>query len=154
MKWEDLIEELSEEERLITPDIYDKNPRMFDEILSVGWLIAFLGGDGYGMTFSSDKALSKTLEYLETSCVEIHKIQQLYFVRLAIPWNNPVDDFFISSEELDQYRKTHDIISVYVRVVGKDYPYIGKTMPIEGYGPWKDDWDIIEYRYLVRQKPK
>lgn len=145
--WSTLTAGLDEDERLIWPQMYLRNRRLYDDIRGVAYLIKDIGHPEGSLDWVWADRLDK---FLERDDVMI--LSKLLVVRLRLPWNEVKYEWMISQEELNQYRKYFKVVDVFLRIREKSRPdTVVLADPLE-FEMNRDKYEVIEIRYLVAPK--
>lgn len=146
--WAELQGYLDDDERLVWPDMYLKNRRLYDSIRDVVYLVKERDHPGAHLQWVSELGLPRLLKY--GSDVDI--MAKLLIVRLLLPWRDLKDEWLISQEELDNNREYYDIVDIFLRVRRKDNPKITPLFDVLEFEKHRDQFEVVEAKYLVALK--
>jgi hypothetical protein len=147
--WEKLQAELDEDERIVYPEMYIKNPKLYDKIVGIAYLVKERNNPEAELTWVWERTLERVLK-----SEDIEVVAKQLIVRIRLPWNQVNFEWTVSQAELEEHIDDYDVIDVFLKIRRKDSPDDVQfvTDPLE-FESNRDQYDIVEVRYLVCWKP-
>jgi hypothetical protein len=138
--WSKIAATLEDDERMIWPDMYFENRKMYDMICGTVYLVRDKHGE---------------IDWIQEGHVDEYLrehdriLAEMLIVRLRLPWNKLHYEWLIDQEELFSHHEDFEVIEVFLRVREKEtgYQYV-MVDPLE-YEMYPDKYDVLETRYLV-----
>lgn len=145
--WNTITEGLGSDERVVFPWMYEAYPDLYDDIRTRGYLIRERR-EGAEVSWCA----SHTLERVLSSKVwEV--LDEVYIVRLRLPWRQTQFEWTMSLDELNEFREDYHVIDTYIRVMDKETGKIRLVLDDRAdFEENRDRYDILEIRFLVRWK--
>lgn len=145
--WEKITSDLDTDETIVFPDQYVRNPKLYDKIVSTGYLIRGRKA-GSEITWCADHTLERVL-----SSEDAEVLEKVLIVRLRLPWNETEFDWFISREELDVAEDDYTVINTVVeaRNIETGETRIADKVDFEEN---RDKYEIVDIHYFVTWKPQ
>lgn len=147
--WDTLTAELDEDERIVYPEMYIKNPKLYDKINGIAYLVKERNNPKAQLTW----VWENTLERISKS-EDVEVIAKQLVVRIRLPWNEVNFEWTVSQAELDENRDEYTVIDVFLKVRDKEHPndvrVVVNTLDFESN---RDKYEVVEIRYLVCWKP-
>jgi hypothetical protein len=150
-EWHKLNSTIDDDLRLIYPDMYLENAKLFDKIMAVGYLIHDLSHPESGLDWVVESKLNKIL--LENPNIAV--ISKLLVVRLRLPWNEVDTEWLVSEVEFNEHRDEYEVLEVFLKIRRKNTNEKAKWLKSEErqyFDEHRDEFIIVEKRYSVRWK--
>ena len=147
-EWEKLAVTLDDDLRLIYPEMYLENARLFDKIVGVGYLIKDLNHSEGGLDWIPESRLNKVL--LENPSIAV--LSKLVIVRLRLPWNDVNTEWLVGEYELNEHREEYEVLEVFLRIRKAGDEKIFWLMPEKRqyFEEHREEFEVVEKRYSVR----
>lgn len=139
-----LSEGLDDDERIVFPEMYYDNQKLYDQIKGVAYLVRGTGPDGK-LDWVWSSGLGRLLDRQDVTV-----ISKLFVVRLRLPWNKVEYEWLASQQELDENGQDYRIKDVFVQAVDKTDPDAEpKWMDPVLFESNRDRFEVVQVRYLV-----
>ena len=147
--WDKLTAELDEDERIVYPEMYIKNPRLYDRINGIAYLVKDRNDPKAELTWVWEGTLERV-----TKSVDVEIIAKQLIVRIRLPWNEVNFEWMISQVELDEHRDDYTVIDVFLKIRDKERPNDVQIVvdPLD-FESNRSRYEVVEVRYLVCWKP-
>ena len=146
--WNDLTENLDEDERLVFPEMYISNRQLYDSIRDVVYVVRDRDDPEGGYCWVKESSLGRILKNLD-----VDLLGKMLIVRLRLPWVDLIPtDWLISQEELDEHREYYDVLDVFLRVKHKEVDSIMTVFDKIEFEQNRNNYEVIEAQYLVSLK--
>ena len=147
--WAKLTLGIDEDERIVYPEMYIANPRLYDKIVGVAYLVKERGNPDAELDWVWEHTLERVLKSKD---VEVFAKQLI--VRIRLPWNEVNFEWTVGEVELDENRDDYTVIDVFLKIQEKGNPDSVQIMidPLE-FESNRDKYEVVETRYLVCWKP-
>jgi len=140
-----LLVGLDDDERVVFPRMYVDNARLYDKITGRAFLVKSEDHDsGLDWVWESSLPRIKNKE-------DVLVLAEVYIVRIKLPWFSE-GEWLCSKEEYEEERERLELVDVFLRVRRKDDPIIIPMIDPLEFETNRDKYDVLEIRYLVRQK--
>lgn len=144
--WDELHSYIDDDERLVWPEVYLANPKLYDDVRDVVYLVKDKS-PGSRLEWVSELALPNALKD-----EDLEILGKQLIVRLRLPWEQVRREWMIDREELEANRDIYDVIDVYISIRRKDgyqqYPFFDKLE----FEANRDEYEVVDIRYLVSLK--
>jgi hypothetical protein len=144
--WDELNSYIDDDERLVWPEVYLENPKLYESVRDVVYLVRGNHPEDR-LDWVSEMALPNVLKN-----DDVKILGKQLIVRLRLPWHQVRREWLITQKELDANRDIYDIIDVYLKVRRKDgypqFPFFDKL----AFEANRNDYEFLEARYLVTWK--
>ena len=143
--WPKLTLGIDEDERIVYPEMYIANPRLYDKIIGVAYLVRERGNPKAELDWVWERNLERVSK---DGNVEV-LVKQL-IVRLRLPWNEVNFEWFVGEVELDENKDDYTVIDVLLKIQEKGRPDSVQIMTDSlEFESNRDRYEVVETRYLV-----
>ena len=147
--WAKLTLGINEDERIVYPEMYIANPRLYDKIVGIAYIVKERDNPNAELDWVWEHALERVFKNKD---VEI--LAKQLIVRIRLPWNEVNFEWTVGKAELDENRDDYTVIDVFLKIREKGCPDSVQivTDPLE-FESNRHKYDVVETRYLVCWKP-
>lgn len=141
---------LDDDMRLIFPEMYVRNQKLYDKICDIGYLIQDVSNPNKELDWVSGYQLDRVLHNNPSIIV----ISKMLIVSLRLPWHEINTEWLCTEEQLKEQGNPNDyeILETYVRAKRKDENEIRWIFPPEKqyFDEHRDEYEVVEVKYCVR----
>lgn len=149
--WKYLEDGLDGDERVIFPEMYTENRRMYDKICGIAYLVKDRDHPEGGVDWVWEKSMSRVMK---RGRIEVLAKLLVVRLRMRVPWypDDTETEFLVSKDELDEHREEYQVLDVYLRIAEKDNPDAPAIVDPLEFEINRDRYEVLETRYLVTWK--
>ena len=144
--WEELHQNLDSEQRIVLPETYLENRKLYDDILGTIYIIGNYDHPNDPPEWCWDGMYWQML-LLRPS---LYILSKALLVRLRLPWNAVNQEWLVDEQELAERQGDYDVLDTFIHVVGKDTPserpFLVNTGEFEAN---RELYIVCSIRYLV-----
>jgi hypothetical protein len=140
--------ELDDDERLIFPNMYYKNRRLYGDIKERGYFIKHVNNSSSTIDWVKQSQLSR----LDDLYGPIKILAEVLLVELRLPWKSMRGERIIDPEEFNNNRHQYSLLDVFL--VTRDLKTNKKQLMLNAveFETGRSRYELLEVRYLVVPK--
>lgn len=146
--WSRLAATLDEDERLIWPNMFRQNRKLYDKVCRVVYIVKD-PRDGE-LTWVNDHYLRRLLKDEMYSNILI--LEEMLIVRLRLPWHKYDQEWLISREDLDGFSDgfydDFTVIETLISVRNKEEPD-KVLMNKKDFEEHREKYEVLDIRYVI-----